>query len=295
MVERIIIGTAVLAAVRLLWGWLDVEGHAGSGWVLAAYTVIFVTLATYRSALGERERRALVARAGAGITGGPSMPRLRIALEQVALAAVATGLVLALVYAPQERTMGQLQRIFYVHVPCAWVAYLAFAVVAGGSIGWLWRRSRTADRVAFASAEVGVVFTALVLISGPIWAKPAWGVWWTWDARLTMTLIMWLVYVGYLMLRGYLPDRDREATLGAVVGLLGFVGVPINYMAIRWWRTQHPAPVFGGGEGSGLAPAMARAFVWNLVAFTLIYLAFVLLRTEVARIEEEVEEAQDEA
>ena len=159
-------------------------------------------------------------------------------------------------YAPQEATMGEVQRIFYIHVPAAWTAFLAYFVLFLGSVSYLIKRSPAADNLAHASAEAGFVFCTCVLITGPLWAKPVWGIWWTWDARLTSTFLLWLLYVSYLMLRSYVVNPGRSAVLAAVVGVIGFVDVPVNYMAIRWWRTQHPQPVIGGGEGSGLDPAM---------------------------------------
>jgi heme exporter protein C len=159
-------------------------------------------------------------------------------------------------YAPQELTMGEVQRIFYIHVASAWTALLAYFLIFLGSVGYLWKRSSSADDFAHAAGEIGFVFCTCVLVTGPLWAKPVWGIWWTWDARLTLTFVLWLLFVAYLMLRRYVIDPGRAALLAAVVGIIGFVDVPIDYMAIRWWRTQHPQPVIAGGEGSGLDPRM---------------------------------------
>ncbi|MFQ5776541.1 MAG: cytochrome c biogenesis protein CcsA [Terriglobia bacterium] len=167
---------------------------------------------------------------------------------------------------PTERTMGVIQRIFYIHMPSAIVAFHAFFVVFVASIGYLKTRRLWWDRVAVSAAEVGTVFCAAVLISGPLWAKPVWGIWWTWDARLTTTLILFLIFVGYLMLRRYVENADRRAVLSAVLGILGFVDVPLVYLANRWFRTQHPQPVIGGGEGSGLDPQMWVGVLWALAA-----------------------------
>ena len=166
---------------------------------------------------------------------------------------------------PTERTMGIVQRIFYIHMPSAIVAFHSFFVVFICSIGYLRSRRLGWDRVAVSAAEVGVVFCAAVLITGPLWAKPVWGIWWTWDPRLTTTLILFLIFVGYLMLRVYVEDPNRRALLSAVLGIIGFVDVPIVYIANRF-RGQHPKPVIGGGEGSGLAPEMWVALIWALVA-----------------------------
>lgn len=183
-------------------------------------------------------------------------------------------------YAPQEATMGEVQRIFYVHFSSACTALLAYFFVFLGSMGYLWKRSRRADDFAYASAEVGFVFCSCVLVTGPLWAKPAWGIWWTWDARLTSTFILWLLYIGYLMLRSYVNNPGRVEVLSAVVGILGFVDAIIDYMAIRWWRTQHPQPVIGGGPGSGLDPRMWLTVFVTWGAFLCLY--FYLVRQRMA-------------
>ena len=148
-------------------------------------------------------------------------------------------LYLIFMWAPTEAVMGHVQRIFYIHVPMAWVAFLAFLVVFVGSLMYLWKRDAKWDMLASSAAEVGFVFTTLVLITGPIWAKPVWGVWWTWDARLTTTLVLWLIYVAYLMLRSYSSNRSQGAVYSAILGIVGFVDVPIIYFAVDWWETQH--------------------------------------------------------
>ncbi|MGH9863356.1 MAG: cytochrome c biogenesis protein [Candidatus Acidiferrales bacterium] len=178
--------------------------------------------------------------------------------------------------APIEASMSMLepiQRIFYIHLPSAFVSFLGFFVVFVASIAYLVTRQLRWDWLAVSAAEVGVVFCAAVLLTGPLWAKPVWGVWWTWDARLTTTLILFLIYVGYLMLRVYVGEAHRRALLAAVVGIIGFVDVPIVYMANRWWRTNHPEPIIGGG---GLDP---RMWVGILGVFTgALLLASLLLR-----------------
>lgn len=189
----------------------------------------------------------------------------------VTLAWMLVALYLIFLYAPQEQTMGEVQRIFYVHVPTAWTAFLAYFLVFLGSIGYLWQRSRFADDLAKASGEVGFVFCTCVLVTGPLWAKPVWGIWWTWDARLTSTFVLWLLFISYLMLRSYVIHPERAALLGAVVGIVGFVDVPIVYMSIRWWRTQHPQPVIGGGEASGLDPAMMLTLLVSWGAFLCLF------------------------
>jgi heme exporter protein C len=196
----------------------------------------------------------------------------------------------AMYIAPTEATMGDVQRIFYYHLPSAWVAFLLFFVNFLASAWYLIRRSNRADALALASAEVGVSFCTIVLLTGPIWARPIWGIWWTWDARLTSTLVLWLIYVSYLVLRHY-ATGGQVPVLAAALGIFGFVDVPIVYMAIRWFRTQHPQPVIGGGEGSGLHPAMWVAVLWNLAAFAMLALLFVWIRYQQALAEHALEEA----
>ena len=194
----------------------------------------------------------------------------------------------ALFVAPTEQTMGEVQRIFYYHAPTAWVAGLCFFVNFLASIVYLWKRSLDADALALASAEVGVVFCTIVLITGPIWARPVWGIWWTWEARLTSTLVLWLIYVSYLMLRRFAAG-SQTPVLAAALAIFGFVDVPIVYMSIRWFRTQHPQPVIAGGQGSGLDPVMWHAFLWNLLAFTCVGIVFITLRYRLQKLENELE------
>jgi len=194
----------------------------------------------------------------------------------------------ALFVAPTEQTMGDVQRIFYYHAPTAWVAGLCFFVNFLASIVYLWKRSLNADALALASAEVGVVFCTIVLITGPIWARPVWGIWWTWEARLTSTLVLWLIYVSYLVLRRFAAG-SQTPVLAAALAIFGFVDVPIVYMSIRWFRTQHPQPVIAGGEGSGLDPVMWHAFLWNLLAFTCVGIVFITLRYRLQKLENELE------
>ncbi len=181
-------------------------------------------------------------------------------------------LYLIFVYVPTEETMGVVQRIFYFHVPLAWVGLLAFLVVFVCSILYLWRRDAKWDTIAASSAEVGMVFTTLVLITGPIWAKAAWGVWWAWDFRLTATLALWLIYIAYLLVRSYTAEESRGARFAAVLGIVGFIDVPIVALAIRLWRTQHPGPVVFEG---GLAPSMLLALLVSIAAFTVLYILLV--------------------
>src|SRR6185369_11378740 len=177
--------------------------------------------------------------------------KLFTAFALVTLALLSWGLYAAMIGAPTEATMGPVQRIFYYHVPCAWVMFLAIPANFLASIIYLAKRNAVVDAVAVSTAEVGLVFCTIVLLTGPIWGKPAWGIWWTWDARLTSTLVLWLIYVSYLILRKYATGGQTQV-LAAVLAVFGFLDVPLVYMAIRWFRTQHPQPVIGGGEGSGI-------------------------------------------
>jgi heme exporter protein C len=204
-------------------------------------------------------------------------------------------LYLIFLYAPQEATMGEVQRIFYQHVPSGLTSFVAYFVVFLGSVLYLWKRTTLADDLAYAAAEVGFVFCTCVLVTGPLWAKPAWGIWWTWDARLTSTFILWLLFIAYLMLRAYLINPGRAESLGAVVGIIGFVDVIVDFMAIRWWRTQHPQPVFMGGPGSGLDPKMKLTFLVSWGAFLCLFwylmrqrMAFLDARRELSRLRHEL-------
>ncbi|OFV96515.1 MAG: cytochrome C assembly protein [Acidobacteria bacterium RIFCSPLOWO2_02_FULL_61_28] len=212
--------------------------------------------------------------------------------------AAAAGLVAtmyaALLWAPTEATMGDIQRIFYVHVPSAWTAFLAFFFVFLAGIAYLVTKNLKWDRIALACAEIGTIFCTVVLITGPIWAKPVWGIWWTWDARLTSTLILWLMYVSYLLLRDFLDEPARRATLSAVFGIFAFVDVPVVYVSIRLWRTQHPQPVLGGGEESGLDPQMFQVLMLSWVAFLILFVLLVLLRVRLEKARDEVRQLRRE-
>jgi heme exporter protein C len=215
---------------------------------------------------------------GAGYTTYIRIPRMKKTLfglyAVIVVALMIWGFYQAIYVAPDDAMQGYVFRIIYYHVPSAEVAFLFFAVSLLGSIGYLaYRRSnpnlaQTSDAWAVAGAEVGVVFCTVVLTTGPLWARRAWGIWWTWDARLTTTLVLWLIYVSYLLLRRFAAGPQVQ-TLAAVLGIFGAVDVPIVYMSNRWWRTQHPAPVFGGSEGSGMAPSMAHVLLWNMLSWTL--------------------------
>jgi len=213
-----------------------------------------------------------------------------IVFSLIVFALLTNGLYQALVAAPTEATMGDVQRIFYYHVPSAWTAFLCFIANFVASIIYLAKRNQKLDAFAFASAEVGVVFCTVVLLTGPIWARPVWGIWWTWDARLTSTLVLWLIYVSYLVLRRY-ATGGQTATIAAALAVFGFIDVVFVYMAIRWFRTQHPQPVVGGGQGSGLHPAMLHALLMNFLAFAMYAGLLLWLRYKLERTSHLVEEA----
>lgn len=201
-------------------------------------------------------------------------------LGLVALLAVLAGLYLAFFYAPADALQGDVQRIMYIHVPTAWVAFFAFFVVFVSSIVYLWKRWPEADRLAYASAEIGVLFTALTLIEGSIWGKPTWGTWWTWDARLTTTAILLVIYVGYLMLRSFVEEPERRARLAALVGIVGFIDVPIIYMSVLWFRTLHQPPSIQAG-GVSMPDSMLFTLLFNFGAYTLVYFFFLAKRVRI--------------
>jgi heme exporter protein C len=194
----------------------------------------------------------------------------------VTLAWILASLYLIFNYVPSDVNQGNVYRIMYIHVPVAWSAFVAYFVVFLGSIGFLLKRSPRADELAWSAAEVGFIFCSCVLIAGTLWAKPIWGIWWTWDWRLTLTFVLWLLFVAYLLLRSFFVNPEQGALLSAVVGIIGFVDVPIDYMAIRWWRTQHPQPVIFGGPNAGLAPSMEFTLFFSIGAFLCLF--FYLLR-----------------
>jgi heme exporter protein C len=206
----------------------------------------------------------------------------------VTIAALVAGVVMAFGVAPREVTQGNVQRIMYLHVPSVWVAYLAFAVVLVASIVYLARRLEAADRLAYASAEVGVLFTGLTIATGSIWGKPTWGTWWTWDARLTSVSILFVMYLGYLLLRGMIEDREQGARYAAVLGIVAAFNIPLVHFSVYWWRTLHQPPSLMK-PGPGTMPGViAAALLVNFVAFSLLYVYFVSKRVGVLRGEAEV-------
>ena len=217
---------------------------------------------------------------------------LLIVLTALSAVMMMVALYLALVGAPeanlQSETGRYAQRIIYFHIATAWVGFLAFFVTFVGGVGYLRTQRRKWDILALSSAEIGTVFMLGVLVSGSIWAKPAWGVWWVWDERLTISLIQFLVYVGYLMLRASVEDPARRARFAAVYGIVAFISVPINFIAIRLWRTQHP--LMFGSSGGGLGPNMMFAFFFSLATFTIWYVTLMWHRIRLERFRDDVEQ-----
>ncbi|MGH3764792.1 MAG: cytochrome c biogenesis protein CcsA [Pseudonocardiaceae bacterium] len=213
-------------------------------------------------------------------------------LPIVAGVAVLAGLAGALL-APPDQVQGELVRLMYVHVPAAWLAYLSFAITLGASMTWLWRRRPGADRVAAASAELGVFFTGLAIALGSIWGKPTWGVWWTWDPRLVSTALMFFVYLGYLALRRAIVDPGARARRCAVFGVVAFAQVPVVHMSVLWWRTLHQPPTILQPGDPTIDHAMLAALLTNLAAFTLVFAVLLRERVRLAAAEDALETAAD--
>lgn len=201
--------------------------------------------------------------------------------------------VLALEFTPIEARQGLAQKIFYLHVPAAWAALMAFSLVGIASALYLWLKEPRLDRFAAASAEVGVVFSAVMLTTGPIWAKPIWGTWWTWDARLTLTLFVFFLFVGYLALRAAVHDPAERARFSAVVGILGMLLVPFVHLSVYLFRTLHPQPIVLKPSAPSLPPEMLRTLLISTAVFTLLYLGFVTTRYGLALADEAREETGD--
>ena len=207
------------------------------------------------------------------------------------LVAIAVALYFALVYAPTEATMGTLYRVLYFHVPQAVASYLAAFLFGLGSLLYLITRDLKWDRFAYCAAELGVLFASTTLATGIIWGRLAWNVWWAGDARTNLELILDLSFVGYLMLRTYLPEREKRARLSTIFALLAVINVPINYGAIYWWNTQHPKPVFGPA-GGGADPAISTAIGISILCFMVVFAYLFVKRLDVARTEDEVGELE---
>ena len=189
-------------------------------------------------------------------------------------------------WVPTEASMGIVQRIFYIHVPAAWVGFLAFGIVALCSAVYLWLGEERLDQAARSAAEGGLVFTTIVLTSGPLWGKIAWGTWWTWEPRLTLTLLLWFIYVGYFMVRNSTESPERGKRFAAVVGIVGALNIPFIHVSVLWFRSLHPQPVVARVDGPSLHPDMLTVLMTALAAWTLVFFSLFLLRYGTARLEE---------
>lgn len=213
--------------------------------------------------------------------GSISMRGTRIAAAL--LAALGTGVMLVafwmiFFYVPTERTMGVVQRIFYVHVPTAWVSFIAFFLVALCSAGYLWLRDERLDAIAVSAAELGTVLISAALITGPLWARIAWGTWWTWEPRLTLTLLLWFIYIGYFMLRGSTENRERGKRFAAVLGVVAAFNIPLIHMSVQWFRSLHPQPVILRPEGPQADPEIVQTLLVSFLGFILLFFALLLYR-----------------
>jgi heme exporter protein C len=213
-------------------------------------------------------------------------PRTSVWLGLIAFGAVIAAQAFAILTSPADRDMGHLQKIMYVHVPAAWMAFLSFFVVFIYSMRYFWKQKEDDDLLAASAAEVGAVFTGLTLMLGMIWGRPAWGVWWVWDARLTSTLVLFLIFVGYLALRAFVDDPVQRAKWSAAVGAIGAINVPIVYMSVKWWRTLHQ-PQSSPGT---LDPAFTMGLRLNAIALLIVLIYFIRKRYEIARLERAVED-----
>jgi heme exporter protein C len=216
------------------------------------------------------------------------MSRVIRVLGALAGLGLVAGLIMAFGVAPREISQGNVQRIMYVHVPAVWVAYLAFAAVWAASIVYLTTRASGADRLAHASAEVGVLFLGLNIATGSIWGKPTWGTWWTWDARLTSVTVVFLIYVGYLLLRRMIDDRERAARYAAVLGILGAPNIYLVHVSVQWWRTLHQPPSLLKAGSATMPAVFWWAILINFAAYLLVSAYFVAKRARLLRWEQEV-------
>jgi heme exporter protein C len=217
-------------------------------------------------------------------------PTLLIPFQLLTYVLMLFALYTIFIYAPVEKTMGVIQKIFYIHVPAAFLAYLAFFITFIASIFYLYRKDSRWDTVAHCAVETGVIFCTIVLITGPIWAKPIWNVWWTWDPRLTTTLILWFTYVAYLMLRRAVKENQR-ANLAAVFGIIGFLNVPITFFSIRLWRTIHPVVITS--RGLNMSGPMKLSLIITFIAFCFLFFSMLISRIRLERSKMHIEELKE--
>ena len=214
--------------------------------------------------------------------------RWAIALNALAAIMLTASLWMVFFFVPTESEMGIVQRIFYVHVPSAWVAFLAFGIVALCSLGYLWLRDERLDAISVASAELGLLFTTIVLVTGPLWGKIAWGAWWVWEPRLTLTLLLWFIYVGYFILRGAADSPERGKRFAAILGIVGAVDIPLIHLSVTWFRSQHPEAVILRPEGPQAAPEIVQTLLVSFLAFTLLFFGLLMVRYGLERLENRV-------
>jgi heme exporter protein C len=219
--------------------------------------------------------------------------RLTPILNWLSLVMMVGGLAMVFLYAPRERTMGDVQRIFYFHLGSAWVGFFAFFITMLSGVLYLWKAEERWDRIGNASAEVGTVFMTMAIVSGSLWARPVWNTWWTWDPRLTISAVQWLLYLAYFMLRAGIEDPTRRARFSAVYGIIAFLTVPLSFLSIRLWRTIHPVVVAGdsgeGAEGAfSMTSPMRQTLFFSLGTFTVLYLALLRQRLRLAWAQERV-------
>jgi len=215
-----------------------------------------------------------------------------LALIGLTAVSMIASLYLVFVYVPTERTMGLVQRIFYFHVPSAWVGFLAFLVAFVAGIAYLARRDWRWDVAEATSVEIGIAFSTIALVTGSLWARPTWNTWWTWDPRLTTTLVLWLYYVSMLLLRQMIENKERQARFSAVLSIVGFVNVPIVFLTIRLWRTIHP--VLFTSEGFALESSMLLTLLVSLLTFTLLYFCLLWLRVRQEYLRAEIDRMKDQ-
>ncbi len=208
-------------------------------------------------------------------------------ITAIGLVLLAAVYVRALAYTPAEQLQGLAQKIYYLHVPAAIWAETAMILVGVASIGYLFLKDPRLDRFAHASAEVGTVFAIILLTTGPIWGKPIWGTWWTWDARLTLSLFLFLLYVGYLLLRGAIVDPGSRARFSAVLGICGMVLVPFIHLSVYMFRTLHPMPIVLKPSSPSLPPSMLATWLFSVGVFTLLYVGFVVQRYALSYLREQ--------
>ena len=214
-------------------------------------------------ARGQRSARAAGRPVGLSVTS--------LILLVLSFVSMMVSIYMIFIYAPTDATQGNPQRIFYFHMPSAVIGLCAFGIIALGGIMYLWKKDERWDWVARAAAEVGVVFLTFTLLTGSIWGRTIWGTWWAWDARLTTTLILWFIYIGYIMLRGYMGHTFASARAGAVLAIIGVIDVPIVYESVNWWRTLHPQAVLPLGGAPQMPPQMLLTLAVSSLAFILLF------------------------